>query len=72
MKIEINFKTPDAVYDAIDRAFSGDKTFPLHMTELDKKATICHYKDKLRKWIEYGESVTLVYDTEANTLVVQG
>jgi hypothetical protein len=61
MKIEINFKTPDAVYDAIERSFSN--TFPLHMTPLDKRATIDHYKNKLDKWIEYGESVTLVYDT---------
>ena len=29
------------------------------------------YQRKLKKWIEYGERVTLLFDTEANTLTVE-
>lgn len=57
MKINIGFKTPDAVYYALDD----------HITDGEKQDIEKH----LEKWIEYGECVTLIYDTVTDTIEVQ-
>lgn len=61
MKIQLCFKTPDVVNDALERSGMGptrDNTG--WMTD----GTIKH---KLEKWIEYGEYLTMEFDTETGS-----
>jgi len=55
MKFSLTFKTPD-VTDQVD------------VPAGQKKEAI---EDFLRKWLEYGEYVTLDFDTELGTAVVR-
>lgn len=71
MKIQILFKTPDAV----DRAIS--ESISLH-TEYHRKETRHYYdselyakaKKALEKWIKYGENVTIEIDIDTGTATV--
>lgn len=55
MKIQFYFKTPDAVADAVQ-----------NLSEDDTDEVNRHSK----RWIEWGEAVTLELDTEAGTCEV--
>lgn len=55
MKIQIQFKTPDAVDNAIE-----------YLSEDDKELV----KDIANKYIEYGELLTVEIDTDNETITV--
>jgi hypothetical protein len=70
MKIRVSFKTPDVVENAI----YGDliQTFDEHNEEtlhiLKERAQ--EILNQLTKWVRYGESITIEFDTEAGTATV--
>ena len=61
MKLILTFKTPNVVSEAIENQCS-QQIKALEVAELELK---------LAKWIDYGEYVTLEYDTETNTIEVR-
>ena len=87
MQIQLSFKTPDVVDDAIRDAIDAERArfLALHDVEneddLDEAATeelsekLWEMKEQAQqicsRWVQWGEVVTLVVDTEAETVVVQ-
>lgn len=70
MKLTIGFKTPDAVDYALeeyrDYSDGSDEGKALDEDEIETA------KDKLAKWIRYGESVTIEFDlTKMKAKVVE-
>lgn len=65
MKLTIGFKTPDAVEYALDeyRDYSDGSDDGRELDEEEKEAA----KEKLRRWISYGESVTIEFDLDKMT-----
>ncbi len=60
MKVEVMFKTPDAVDYAIEEIVE------------DHGGTIGDaVKESLSKWIRYGEVITIEFDTKAGTAIVK-
>jgi hypothetical protein len=59
MKINITFKDTDALWDAFEDA----KIDP--NSDYGEKI-----QNRLAKWLKYSEYVTVVYDTEADTMEV--
>ena len=73
MKISITFKTPGAVYDAVDEVVD-EKRSEEESEELDDYETDwCKEElhDKFRKWVEYGELITIDFDMDAMTATVK-
>ncbi len=73
MKIKISMKDPDTLDDAISEAVEDEMT----VTDLDEEeaeavAKIRHQTVKkiCAKWFKYGEYLTVVIDTEAQTCTV--
>jgi hypothetical protein len=70
MKFRVVFKTPDAVEDALR------SDLPEPADEDDEEAVYCLQEtideaiDFAARWVRYGESVTVEFDTEANTATV--
>lgn len=60
MKLELIFKTPDVVDMAIDNMYGE----PL------EEEQVSEIKQKLSKWIKYGEILKLEYDSETNEITV--
>ena len=74
MKLQITLKDPDGVYESIKQAAessTGD-TEGLDNNELDELAETRREKleEKCKRWIKYGEYVTIEIDTDANTATV--
>ena len=63
MKFQVTFKTPDALDFAIDAVTSVVNTLELE----EEKANLSEFAGK---WVEWGESVTLEFDTDAGTCIV--
>lgn len=57
MKLQMFFKTNDVAYDAIREVVAS-------------KREIERIERDLEKWIEYGECLTVEYDTVKKTMVV--
>lgn len=57
MKINITFKTPDAIDYAAQDYFSDD-------------GDIEEFKEFCSKWVEYGELIRIEFDTEKRTATV--
>jgi hypothetical protein len=66
VKLEIHFKTPDTVDLALEEV-KDDPEDP----ECNDEALRDELKHKIRKWIEYGESVTLIYDEHKDEMIVK-
>jgi len=66
MKISITFKTPDVVsntaYYEHREEFADDDAYEEHVAEI---------QEALAPWIEYGERVTIDFDTDASTATVR-
>lgn len=74
MKIEVYLKDPDGFYEGVSKAVSDSlQDLPLSDKERDvvHEERIHSWTDKLSKWVEYGEYVTLVFDLENNTATVK-
>ena len=73
MKIQLTFKTPNAIDDIredVEELLGVDPRVEpeCFLDEVDDQVE--EIKTALEKWIRYGEYVTLEYDTEAKTLEV--
>jgi len=68
MKLTIGFKTPDAIEYALDeyRDYSDGSDDGRELDEEEKEAA----KEKLGKWIRYGESVSIEFDLDKMTAKV--
>lgn len=66
MKVRLVFKTPDVVENAVNEAISDGTTF----SEEEIENFPDEFKELAKKWIQYGECVTLEIDTEKKTCVV--
>lgn len=74
MKIKIQLKDPDGVYDAITDAVK-DQLDKIEGITDDERETMQESRregmnELLSKWIEYSEYITIEFDTEAGTAVV--
>jgi hypothetical protein len=71
MKIYLHFKTPDVVGDAVDNALP----FPEIRDEeacgeiQEERRAI---KQRINRFIQYGENATLCFDTETGKMEVMG
>ena len=74
MKIKVTFKTPDAMEDALDRAFpveiSEKETVEDDTYEENRQAAMYEAEAQLNKFISYGECVIIEVDTETGTATV--
>jgi hypothetical protein len=72
MKVRVTLKDPDGVGDCVDEAVRG--SLPSEMDDEEKEAVFDTRREKVKKvlarWIEYGEYVTVEFDTDAGTAVV--
>ncbi len=74
MKLRVTFKTPDALGDAVNEAvaadmaglsgFDGEELDAIREVRVNKAYEAC------RKWVQWGEYVTIVIDTDAGTAEV--
>lgn len=70
MTYYIHFKTPDAVQATLDDAFPPNEKYETEEAEseaIDGRAAL---KKQLDKFIQYGENVTLEFDSDKNTMTV--
>jgi hypothetical protein len=77
MKVQVTFKTPDAVEQALDDEIKSDIGWCNEVEGLPWIAMEEAYEDRLEeakgiisKWVEYGEYVTIEFDTETKTAKV--
>lgn len=75
MKVEITFKDPDVVYEAVRDAVTREVNAIESLDEDEKEdlieTRVEKVNDKLDKWIKYGEYVTIEFDTDADTATVK-
>lgn len=57
MKLTIGFKTPDAIFYALQEATNDEGE---ELTEEEKE----EIEEKLKRWIKYGESVSIEFDLD--------
>lgn len=75
MKFTITFKDPDGVYESLqEEARSTLTNQALGLTEKEYEALLEAREDTMKEfispWIQYGEYVTIEFDTEQNTATV--
>lgn len=73
MKIKITFKDPDAVFDAVDRAARSNIPKSLGKYETEMLAEFRHSEigDRIARWVDSGEYLTVEFDLEAGTARVE-
>jgi hypothetical protein len=74
MKFEITMKDPDGFYDSVDEAIKEDiAKLNLDEDESEKLTELRTEKVKeiLSQWFEYSEYLTVVVDTETETIEVK-
>jgi nitrogen regulatory protein PII-like uncharacterized protein len=74
MKIKIQFKDPDAPYEAI-RDAAEEQVLAIEGISEDEAESLIDKRhgqiaEKLRKWIKFGEYVTIEFDIEEQTAIV--
>lgn len=73
MKFTVNIKDPDVFDDAIRDAVKQEVAglgLPTDEQELVTEARVEKTQEFIRRWVEYGECITVEFDTEARTAVV--
>lgn len=72
MKIKITFKDPDGVFECIREAVEATLPEGLSPHERNQLVESRHEEtaSRLRKWLKYGEYLTVEFDTDAGTAVV--
>jgi hypothetical protein len=74
MKFRITFKDPDGVSNSLHDAAKDSARSTSGLTEKEMRALAESREEEfgefLRKWIQYGEYVTIEFDTDADTAVV--
>ncbi len=75
MKFKIMFKSPDTVSNAIDYAVTDEVEHIEGLSEEEreilKESRIEKLQDYLKRWLHYGECITIEFDTETHTATVQ-
>ena len=73
MKLSITFKDPDVVHDAAYDCVKASIPEGLSQDEIDMigEMRTAEIKQKLSKWITYGEYVTIEFDLDAGTATVK-
>lgn len=75
MKIKMYMKSPDALRyalnDAVEKSLSDDGIRPMHASYDEEKAKReREARQKMERWIKYGEIAWLEFDTETGTATV--
>jgi hypothetical protein len=72
MKFQISFKDPDGVSDSIQEAINNDLPKDLDENEFEEltESRKMLIEESTKRWIKWGEYVTIEIDTEKNTCVV--
>ena len=65
MKIQLTFKSPDAIYEALLRA-GISRRYP----DGDDSETYDEIYEELSKWVHYGEYLNVEYDTETKQMII--
>jgi hypothetical protein len=74
MKISVTLKDPDTFYEAVRDAVTEDvRALKLPADESKAMAEIRRTKafQAIERWVDYGEYVTIDFDTEAGTATVR-
>ena len=69
MKLQVMFKSPDAVHNSLQDAGFSTKCGVVDSGDPDAE---CYesIEQVLRQWIKWGECITVEFDTEAGTATV--
>lgn len=74
MKFKVTLKDPDGFYDgitdAVEESLSSNSFMSERESEAAQEARRDTIKDAIEKWVEYGEYITIEFDTEAKTATV--
>ena len=74
MKFKVTLKDPDGFYDgitdAVEESLGGNTFFSERESEAAHEARRDVIKDGIGKWVEYGEYITIEFDTTAGTATV--
>lgn len=73
MKIKVTMKDPDTMYDAVQNAVIQELVaIGMPNDEFERMVELRSEKlrAKMRKWFEYGEYLTVEFDTETMTATV--
>ena len=74
MKFRVTLKDPDGFYDgitgAVEESLSGNTFFSERESEAAHEARRYAIKDGIKKWVDYGEYITIEFDTTAGTATV--
>ena len=74
MKIKMQLKDPDGVYESIREAAEKQVSEMTGLRESEKESIIENrheeISEQLEKWIEWGEYITIEFDTETATATV--
>jgi hypothetical protein len=74
MKIRVTIKDPDGFCDAIEQA-AKDQVDQMSGVDEDEKDDLIESRrtkvsEALSKWVEYGEYMTVIFDTDEGTATV--
>jgi hypothetical protein len=74
MKLRIVLKDPDGVYNCIDEDVSESLRAMTGISDDERDVLREHRREEMgeaiKRWVEYGEYVTIEIDTDAGTAVV--
>jgi hypothetical protein len=72
MKFQISFKDPDGVSNSIQEAINDNLPKDLDENEFEEltESRKILIEESTKRWIKWGEYVTIEIDTEENTCVV--
>lgn len=74
MKIIMHLKDPDGVYESIREEAESQVSQMTGLRQNEKESIIENrheeISERLQKWIQYGEYITIEFDTEENTATV--
>jgi hypothetical protein len=73
MKIRVTMKDPDGMYDCVQDAVTAEVTalgLPADEAEMVIEARAEKVRAAIKTWVEYGEYLTVEFDTDAMTATV--
>ena len=75
MEVKIYMKDPDAVYeavqDAVEREVAGIADLSDEERDLLVPFRVGAVMTSLAQWLEFGECLTVVFDTDASTAMIE-
>lgn len=73
MKFRVTFKDPDGVHDSITEVINDQlKAMPQeHLEDGEIEQNLREkFEEDISKWVDYGEYITVEFDTDAGTATV--